>query len=120
MPDFSRAEVSTSTQDLSEYRSFLKKLTQGQVVTLPLGEGESTRGVMRCLNAAAGEVGMRLSRLASPDHAVRFKVASPEKRLVTRAAQSGGAVASAPVTPAAPAPMAPAGGRRGRPRKNPA
>ncbi len=131
MPDFARAEVSTSTEDLSEYKSFLRKLTQGQVVTLPLSGGESSRGVMRCLNSAAGEVGMRLARLTSPDHAVRFKVAPPEKRRVTlspearrarvekarvtRAARRASPAAS---TPAAPAATAPARRGRGRPRRN--
>jgi hypothetical protein len=82
MPDFARAEIATTTEDLTGYKNFLRKLAVGQVVTLPLEAGETSRKVMRALNAAAGQSGMRLSRLDSPDNAVRFKVVSPEKRVV--------------------------------------
>ena len=82
MPNFARAEISTTTEDLTGYKNFLRKLTVGQVVTLPLEEGETTRKVMRALNSAAEQSGMRLARLESPPDAVRFKVASPEKRSV--------------------------------------
>jgi hypothetical protein len=60
----------------------LRKLAVGQVVTLPLEEGETSRRVMRALNSAAEQTGMRLTRLNSPGDAVRFKVVPPEKRVV--------------------------------------
>ena len=82
MPKFAQAEISNTGEDLTGYKNFLKKLTVGQVVTLPLDTGETTRKVMRALNAAAAESSMRLARLASPDGSVRFKVAPVEKRTV--------------------------------------
>lgn len=82
MPNFSRAEISSTTEDLSGYRTFLKKLTIGQTVTLPLEQGETSRKVMRALNAAAQDSNMRLARVASPEGQVRFRVVSPEKRTV--------------------------------------
>ena len=82
MPDFARAEIATTTEDLTSYKSFLRKLAVGQVVTLPLEQGETSRRVMRALNAAAEQSGMRLSRLGSPENAVRFKVVPAEKRVV--------------------------------------
>ena len=82
MPKFARAEIATTAEDLTEYKNFLKKLTVGQVVTLPLDEGETSRKVMRALNSAADESGMRLTRLESPADSVRFKVAPPQKRAV--------------------------------------
>jgi hypothetical protein len=80
MPDFSRAEISTTTEDLQAYRTFLRKLTVGQAVTLPLEEGETPRSVMRHLNTAAQQSDMRLARLPSANGAVRFRVLSGEKR----------------------------------------
>jgi hypothetical protein len=82
MPDFARAEISTTSEDLSAYKAFLRKLAVGQVVTLPLEDGETTRKVMRALNAAAVESNMRLSRLPSAEDSVRFKVVPEEKRTV--------------------------------------
>jgi hypothetical protein len=82
MPKFAQAEISTTSEDLSGYKAFLKKLAIGQVVTLPLEEGETSRRVMRALNAAAAESEMRLSRLASEEDVVRFKVVPAEKRQV--------------------------------------
>jgi hypothetical protein len=82
MPDFARAEIATSTEDLSAYRTFLRKLEVGQVVSLPLQPGESTRRVMRSVNLAAGELGMRVTRLSSETGTVRFRVTSPQKRTV--------------------------------------
>jgi hypothetical protein len=82
MPDFGKAEISTENQDLTAYRSFLKRLTVGQTVTLPLDEGETTRKVMRALNSAAASSDLRLARLPSGTGAVRFRVLSPEKRTV--------------------------------------
>lgn len=82
MPDFSRAQVSTSGADLSAYSTFLRKLTVGQTVTLPLEEGETPRKVMRDLNAAASQSQMRLARVGSDSGAVRFRVVSPDKREV--------------------------------------
>ena len=80
MPDVSRAEITSSATDLTPYTAFLKKLSQGQVVTLPLEAGESSRAVMRSLNAAAHQSGVRLGRLASADGTVRFRVLTPQKR----------------------------------------
>ncbi len=81
MPDFSKAQVSIGRdEDLSEYRTFLKRLEVGLVVTLPLKPGESTRAVMRALNTVAQQNNMRLARLPSDKETVRFRVLSPEKR----------------------------------------
>ncbi|MBI3972466.1 MAG: hypothetical protein HY332_14390 [Chloroflexi bacterium] len=82
MPDFARAEITTTTEDLTSYKNFLRKLEIGQVVTLPLEEGETTRKVMRALNAAAQECEMRISRLPSDERSVRFKVVPQQKRSV--------------------------------------
>lgn len=82
MPNFAKAEISTAVEDLTVYKTFLKRLVVGQVVMLPLEEGETTRRVMRALNSAARESGVRLSRLASESSMVRFKVMPSEKRPV--------------------------------------
>jgi hypothetical protein len=83
MPDFAKAQVSTESVDLTAYRSFLRRLTVGQTVTLPLEEGERSRKVMRALNSAAAQSNMRLARLRSDGAEVRFRVLSPEKRSVS-------------------------------------
>jgi hypothetical protein len=83
MPDFTKAEVANTAADLSAYLAFLKRLEVGQVVTLPLEQGESTRKVMRNLNAAAGSSSMRIARLPSAAGVVRFRVVAPAKRVVT-------------------------------------
>jgi hypothetical protein len=82
MPDFTRAEISNTTTDLTAYITFLKKLSLGHVVTLPLDAGETSRKVMRAINAAATESHLRLARLNSPSGTVRFRVLAPEKRAV--------------------------------------
>ncbi len=82
MPDFTRAEISNTTTDLTAYVTFLKKLSRGQTVTLPLEAGEPTRTVMRAVNAAAAESQLRLARLNSLSGTVRFRVLPPEKRAV--------------------------------------
>jgi hypothetical protein len=82
MPDFTRAQISNTTEDLTGYKNFLRKLTVGQTVTLPLEGTETSRKVMRALNAAASESSMRLARVPSPAGSVRFRVVSPEKRRV--------------------------------------
>ncbi len=82
MPDFTRAEISADTSDLSAYRSFLKKLSPGQTVTLPLDEGETSRRVMRAMNAAAAQSDLRLARLSSEPGTVRVRVLPAEKRLI--------------------------------------
>jgi hypothetical protein len=81
MPNFARAEIFNTTDDLSDYKNFLKKLNVGQVVTLPLETGETSRKVMRALNAAASESGMRLARLPSPAESVRFRIVPTEKQI---------------------------------------
>jgi hypothetical protein len=83
MPDFAGAEISNQSRDLTPYVTFLKRLTSGQVVSLPLELGESARAVMRSLNAAASEANIRLARLASDEGFVRFRVLAPEKRTIT-------------------------------------
>lgn len=83
MPDFTRAEISTHAQDLTPYLTFLRRLSPGNVVTLPLEPGESRRRVMRTLNSAAGQVKVRLSRVDAPEGTVRFRVLPPEKRAIT-------------------------------------
>jgi hypothetical protein len=80
MPDFTRAEISTTTTDLTAYITFLKKLSRGQTVTLPLEAGETPRTVMRAFNSAATESHLRLARVNSPSGTVRFRVLAPEKR----------------------------------------
>ena len=82
MPDFKNAEVTTVVEDLSQYKTFLAAYHQGQVVKLPLLAGETPRRVMRALNKAAAANGVRLTRLRSDDDHVRFRVASPERRVV--------------------------------------
>jgi hypothetical protein len=82
MPDFTRAEISADTPDLSAYRSFLKRLSPGQTVTLPLDEGETSRRVMRAMNAAAALSDLRLARLSSAPGTVRVRVLSGDKRSV--------------------------------------
>jgi len=82
MPDFARAAITTSSQDLSPYTTFLRRLDVGQVVNLPLEDGESPRRVMRSVNAAAALLNMRVVRLRSNGDALRFRVLSPEKRTV--------------------------------------
>src|SRR4051812_40995901 len=47
MPAFDRAHISDAAQDLGEYRTFLRALQVGQVVTLPLEANERARGVVR-------------------------------------------------------------------------
>ena len=82
MPDFSKAEVSDESTDLTTYRAFLERLTVGQTVSLPLEAGESSRKVMRHLNTAAKQSHIRLARLPAENGAVRFRVLPPEKRAV--------------------------------------
>jgi hypothetical protein len=82
MPDFTRAEISTTTTDLTAYVTFLKKLSRGQTVTLPLDAGETTRTVMRAFNSAAAESRLRLARLNSPSGTVRFRVLAHGKRTI--------------------------------------
>jgi hypothetical protein len=88
MPKFAQAEIATEAEDLSGYKTFLKKLSVGQVVTLPLDEGETSRKVMRALNTAAEQSNMRLARLASSDDVVKFKVVPEEKRAVNISAEA--------------------------------
>src|SRR5688500_621535 len=88
MPKFAQAEITTTTEDLTGYKSFLKKLSVGQVVTLPLEVGETSRKVMRSLNAAAAQSSMRLARVASPRDVVRFKVVPEQKRQVNISAEA--------------------------------
>lgn len=82
MPNFVRAEISTTSDDLTEYKRFLRSLKVGQVVSLPLDASETSRRVMRSLNSAAQESSVRLGRLPSENGAVRFKVLPEEKRQV--------------------------------------
>ena len=104
MPDFTRAEISTGADDLSEYTTFLRKLSPGQFVTLPLQEGESSRVVMRSLNAAAVQSDMRLARLASDEDSVRFRVKGNR-----RTARPNTAVATAMQVPEQAPPSVPGG-----------
>ena len=82
VPDFKNAEVTTVVEDLSQYKAFLSEYKQGQVVKLPLTAGETPRRVMRALNKAAAANGVRLIRLRSGDDEVRFRITSPERRVV--------------------------------------
>jgi hypothetical protein len=82
VPDFKNAEVTTVVEDLSQYKTFLAGFHHGQVVKLPLLAGETPRRVMRALNKAAAVNGVRLARLRSDEDHVRFRVASPERRVV--------------------------------------
>lgn len=110
MPKFAQAEITTTTEDLSGYKAFLKKLSTGQVVTLPLETGETSRKVMRSLNAAAAQSSMRLARVPSSSDVVKFKVVPEEKRKVNISPEARRArVEKARATRAARA----AGGRAG-------
>jgi hypothetical protein len=82
MPNFARAEITDTEGDLAAYKTFVRSLKVGQVVTLPLEEGETSRRVMRSLNAAATEQRVRLARLSSLPNAVKFRVMPGEKRVV--------------------------------------
>jgi hypothetical protein len=82
VPDFAHAEISATTEDLTEYKEFLRKLKVGSLVKLPLKQGETPRRVMRALNIAARQSGIRLSRLPSDADSVRFKIMPPNKRIV--------------------------------------
>lgn len=88
MPKFAQAEITTTTEDLTGYKTFLKKLAIGQVVTLPLEDGETSRKVMRSLNAAAAQSSMRLARVPSARDSVRFKVVPEQKRKVNISAEA--------------------------------
>jgi hypothetical protein len=88
MPKFAQAEITTTTEDLSGYKVFLKKLSTGQVVTLPLEPGETSRKVMRSLNAAASQSSMRLARVPSSNDVVKFKVVPEQKRKVNISAEA--------------------------------
>jgi hypothetical protein len=82
MPDFSKAEVADESTDLTTYRAFLKRLTVGQTVSLPLDRGKTSRKVMRHLNTAAKQSKIHLARLPAENGAVRFRVLPSEKRAV--------------------------------------
>jgi hypothetical protein len=82
VPDFKNAQVTTDVEDLSQYKTFLGEFAQGQVVKLPLYHGETPRRVMRALNKAAAANNVRLIRLRSADDEVRFRITSPERRVV--------------------------------------
>jgi hypothetical protein len=82
MPNFARAEIADQTTDLTLYLTFLKRVSPGHVVTLPLETGETSRKVMRAINAAAAQSRLRLARLNSPSGTVRFRVLAPEKRTI--------------------------------------
>jgi hypothetical protein len=62
------------------YVRFLSQLKPGQTVTLPLEPGEQSRHVIRQLNLAASQLGLRLIRLPDPIGAVRFRVAIARPR----------------------------------------
>lgn len=82
VPDFKNAEVTTVAEDLTQYNAFLAQYHQGQVVRLPLVEGETPRRVMRALNKAAAANGVRLIRLRSDEDHVRFRITSQQRRVV--------------------------------------
>jgi hypothetical protein len=82
MPDFAKATIADTSQDLSGYTAFLRKLEIGQVVTLPLEPGERSRAVVRSLNLTAEAQQKRLARLPSDAGSIRFRVLSPDKRAV--------------------------------------
>jgi hypothetical protein len=111
MPDFSSAEITSETQDLTPYRAFFERLRVGQVVTLPLEAGEGSRRVMRALNTVAREHAVRLARLPSPADAVRFRVLPGEKRRVALAEDTKRARGAKTRTPRSPLrPESPAAG----------
>lgn len=82
MPDFKNAEVTMVVDDLGKYRSFLEQYTIGQVVRLPLYAEETPRRVMRALNKAAASITVRLIRLRSEDHEIKFRVTNFQRRAV--------------------------------------
>lgn len=80
MPEFKTAASAIAIADLAPYKAFLAQYMRGQVITLQLSVGETNRSVMRQLNAAATENGVRLARLRSPEGSVRFRILPQEKR----------------------------------------
>ncbi|CAA9282310.1 MAG: hypothetical protein AVDCRST_MAG77-3960 [uncultured Chloroflexi bacterium] len=118
MPAFDRAVIAQHAEDLTEYETFLRQLTPGQEVRLPIEPGESSRVVARRLNTAASSVGIRLQHHPRTVGAVAFRVMPGEKRSRGRSVRAAeppadrGAQAAAEPLAAAPKPA-----KRGRPRK---
>ena len=118
MPAFDRAVIASHAEDLTEYETFLRQLTPGQEVRLPIEAGESSRVVARKLNSAAASVGIRLQHHPRTVGAVAFRVMPGEKKARRRsrqAAEPQAAPAADGTAETLSAALKPA--RRGRPRK---
>jgi len=79
MPKFESAEVVVATGSISEielaqYRLFLSKYSDGSRINLPLVEGETSRVVMRYLNASAEILGKKIHRISSSETVLTFRL----------------------------------------------
>lgn len=90
MPILSKAQVTvgpvtaqTDNVDIAPYLEFMSGLQVGSKVILPLEEGENARAVMRTLNRAAKQTGVRLGRVNTDLGSVGFRVRPLEKRSIT-------------------------------------
>ena len=79
MPKFESAEVVVATGSISEielaqYRLFLSKYPDGSRINLPLADGETSRVVMRYLNASANILGKKIHRISSNETVLTFRL----------------------------------------------
>jgi len=88
MPNFDAATIHKTTEDLTEVLSFLRTVSVGEQVVLPLSTGERSNRAMRSLNAAAKQLSLRLARRKSADTEVIFKVMPVAKRPVSITAEA--------------------------------
>ena len=76
MPNFSTAIVheNTSKTDLTEAKNFLSAQRAGSKITIDMEENETSRQVMRVLNASAKELGIKLFRIGATKTSVIFRI----------------------------------------------
>ena len=79
MPKFEFAELVVATgsineTELAQYRLFLSKYSEGSRINLPLAEGETSRVVMRYLNASAEILGKKIHRISSSKTVLTFRL----------------------------------------------
>jgi hypothetical protein len=86
MPEFSSAKIVKSASgalvDLTPYLKLLQSNDQpGSRIILPLEQGDRSRVIMRNMNRAADQSGMRIRRsLPGTPNAIDIVVMNPEKR----------------------------------------
>lgn len=92
MPKFTTAVVTktSNTVDLTEAKNFLASQPTGARINLEMEENETSRQVMRVLNASAKELGIKIFRIAATKTAVMFRIVNvrgPQKtaRIVNEA-----------------------------------